>query len=129
MKLFCLLLTCFTFGALPRKAPTLHALLVADSNDATIGAGAQENNKNLQKWFLQAASQLHMTPQIVVIEGAQFSCEIIDSSVGKLKAAADDVVVFYYSGHGFRTSIEQSRFPDFYCGSQVFSAVTDALHT
>jgi hypothetical protein len=77
---------CLAFSALPVHGATFHVLLVADTNDVAIGEGARENDRKLKKWFTQAATGLQMTLDIHPIEGAEFSCESINSSIQKLTA-------------------------------------------
>ncbi|HEY4214102.1 MAG TPA: caspase family protein [Steroidobacteraceae bacterium] len=121
---------CLVLATLPLRAATLHVILVADTSDAAIGEGAKQNDLAVKEWFTRAATSLHLTPNITLLEDAKFSCEAISTAVKQLTPAADDVVVFYYSGHGFRTAAQSSSFPDFYCGgTQRFAKVTDDSHT
>jgi hypothetical protein len=50
------------------------------------------------------------------VDGANFSCKSIIDAVDGINVSADDVVFFYYAGHGFRRDSSQTQFPEFFCG-------------
>jgi hypothetical protein len=52
---------------------------------------------------------------VVAVVGGDFSCNKIRAAVDGLTVGANDAVVFYYAGHGFRRTSAQSKFPEFDC--------------
>ena len=97
---------------------TLHFISIADSKDATIGEGAAANAKQLAAYAKQVATITTLKLNLVEITGSSFSCQAIEKAVSQLAPGSDDVVVFYYSGHGFAPTdaAAMSRFPWLYCG-------------
>jgi hypothetical protein len=49
-----------------------------------------------------------------VYKGGDFSLENVRNAVQSVQAGPDDVVFFYYSGHGFRTAGKQNDWPYFF---------------
>jgi GH25 family lysozyme M1 (1,4-beta-N-acetylmuramidase) len=97
------------------SAQTIHAVLVTDTLDGPIGAGISENRQNVRSFLenVQSVSDLKVT--ISEVTGADFNCKSIIGALDKLSTSPDDVVLFYYSGHGFREDGSQTEFPQFDC--------------
>jgi hypothetical protein len=95
----------------------VHALLIGDTNDAGIGSGAQANVTAFAK-FVQAIG-VAINNQVITkqIVGADFNCANIAAAVKAISTTNDDLVVFYYAGHGFREDGQRSRFPRLWCRS------------
>lgn len=97
------------------RTQTIHAIIVADTTDGTIGPGVVENVKNI-KAFLKAAESLSsMSVAVSEVSGDAFDCSAITKAVDGLTVSREDVVLFYYSGHGFRRDTSQTKFPEFDC--------------
>jgi hypothetical protein len=95
----------------------LHLITIADTNDVTIGEGAKQNSLDVAKFVTGTAQSLGLTLKRTTVQGADFKCgkiiAALSSAVGAI--GANDTVVFYYSGHGFRPPTETSAFPSFFC--------------
>jgi hypothetical protein len=108
-------------------AQQLHAVLVGDTTDVRIGAGVEVNLDHLRSFFqdLRTAAGINVTIDEVKGDAKQpggFNCTSILAVVSKLKASPNDVILFYYAGHGFRArphdgpaAAETSQFPEFAC--------------
>jgi hypothetical protein len=107
------------------SAQTIHLITIADTNDATIGQGVASNSKLLISYFREVSNLLQLNMIVTEIDGRQgcvvgetcFSCSAIKTAVDRMQAGNNDVVLFYYSGHGFRTVRSTSQFPSFYCST------------
>jgi hypothetical protein len=107
----------------PAHSQTLHVISVADSNDGPIGAGAASNSKALEGYATLVATLTKLSLSFTPISGDKFSCTEILKSVADLQAKPNDVIIFYYSGHGFAPESDPShpgtaaasRFPWFFC--------------
>lgn len=97
-------------------AQTIHAVLVADTKDGSIGTGVAENETNIASFLNNLKTLTELNVASTVIDGANFSCKSIIDSINGLNVAADDAVFFYYAGHGFRRDGSQTQFPEFFCG-------------
>ncbi|NUB25278.1 caspase family protein [Azospirillum brasilense] len=102
-------------ASLPSVAQTLHAVIAADTDDPKIGGGAKENAKKMEQLIDSAAKLVRLKPNTIRLQNEKFNCEGINEALGDLQIGADDVVMFYYSGHGYRLFNDQSRFPRLAC--------------
>lgn len=103
------------------SAQTIHLLTVADTNDLNIGTGTSGNTRRVADFVNRAATDMKVTVSRQDVSGNAFSCRKITEAIGLLNAAPGDVVIFYYSGHGFRTDANVTKFPELYCGEEAFS--------
>jgi GH25 family lysozyme M1 (1,4-beta-N-acetylmuramidase) len=97
-------------------AQTVHAILVADTFDTVIGAGVAENKANIASFLGNVKDLTGLNVATTEVDGANFTCKSIIDAVNGLNVSADDVVFFYYAGHGFRRDSSQTQFPEFFCG-------------
>ncbi len=101
------------YGLFPQTLPaaTLHAIIVADTNDYSIGDSTKQDLHNLENLVKLISQQTGLTLQSVSLEGEQFSQERVESALNNLRVAKEDVVIFYYSGHGERALDKTTRWP------------------
>ena len=89
--------------------------VVANTNDATVGKSTETDLKNVSGLFNSLASNLGITKVIpVYISGTGYSKAAVEKALLALEAqkpAPIDIVVFYFSGHGFRLPGDQSKYP------------------
>src|SRR5207249_2180607 len=90
---------------------TLHLILVTNSLDGALGDGFLKNSQNMAKLFKDAANTANMKLDVVEVKGYSFGKQNVLSAISNLSPASNDVVVFYYSGHGFRFSSQQTQWP------------------
>lgn len=109
------------------SAQTIHLLTIADSNDLNIGTGTSGNTRRVADFVNRAAAEMKVTVSRQDVSGNSFSCRKIMEAIRLLLAAPGDVVIFYYSGHGFRTDENASPFPELYCGEEAFSGSAPRL--
>lgn len=94
----------------------LFLVAVIDSDDETIGERCAQDLDNIQSAFKDLAEWLdaEMT-EPKIIQGSDFSkaavSDAVDNWLASQELTASDIVVFYYSGHGFRYPTDASRFP------------------
>lgn len=96
------------------SASTLRVLMVGDTNDRSIGKSVVTDLANFEQFVRDASSKAGMTLDLTTIKGNQVKSRVITDAVNNLKADADDTVIFYYSGHGFRTQQVKTRWPLLY---------------
>jgi Caspase domain len=115
------ILLCLCCAASPVKAQTLHVISVADIHNFDMGDWFRINSDRVETSakYLATASELKLKftritspkPQII-------ACQAILASVDALQIQPDDVVLFHYSGHGFRPEDQRDStniFPWFAC--------------
>jgi len=99
-------------------AQTIHAVLVADTNDPSIGASVAKDLGGLTRMLQAASGATGMKLELQALEGAQVTLQNVRAAVQRVNAGPNDAVIFYYSGHGYRTWNKQSRFPYLYISQQ-----------
>jgi hypothetical protein len=96
-------------------AQKLHAVLVGDTLDGSIGAGIVANLTNMNSLLHAVETEGQISVSKSEVKGSDFNCKAIMQAVDQLNPASTDMVLFYYSGHGFRRDSTQTKFPEFDC--------------
>ncbi len=104
-----------TDAAPTAAAPTVHAVLVGDTQDPTIGVGVTANLNKMRAFLSQVRNEGSITVVVKEVEGDNFSCSEILNAIRSISVKANDAVIFYYAGHGFRRARTQTQFPEFDC--------------
>lgn len=94
-----------------QKKIQLHLVLVANTNDKKIGKTCVTDKESTLSLFSEVAEFLQIGFVPTVIEGNSFSKVNVEKAINALKPASGDIVVFYYSGHGFSDSRDNYTFP------------------
>lgn len=93
------------------KQSRLHLVLVANTEDKEIGKTCMIDKDATYKTFSDIAEFLEIQFKPTVIFGKEFSKANVDKAVSAVQPGPNDIVVFYYSGHGFNNMDEQYMFP------------------
>jgi hypothetical protein len=96
-------------------AQKMHAILIGDTKDGSIGAGITENLKNMNSFLQSVETVGQISISKTEIKDDKFNCKSITQTIEQLNLEPTDVVLFYYSGHGFRRDSTQTKFPEFDC--------------
>lgn len=90
-----------------------HLIVVGDIEDSTIGPACNKDLQRTVETFDSLRRYLGITGFITTtIAGNELSKTNVQKAVENLSPAANDIVVFYYSGHGFRTLGENKVYPN-----------------
>ncbi|MDJ1478988.1 caspase family protein [Cytophagaceae bacterium YF14B1] len=89
----------------------LHLIIVANTLDNSIGKGCSVDKDKLDNEFTNIASALGMPIQKYIIYGQNFKKDNVMQTLQQLNPSSNDVVIFFYRGHGFRWSDQQSDWP------------------
>lgn len=100
---FALFLACAAAPASILEAASLHAIIVADTLDDTIGEYTKVDVNNMRAAMDKIARQTKLKLKMEIISGKNVTPTIVLNKLNKLSIKPDDVVVFFYSGHGYRT--------------------------
>lgn len=98
----------------PAQGQKLHAILVGDT-DSNLSEGVAENLSKMNNLLGSITQFGKITVTKVEVRDQNFACARILSAIERLQVRPDDVVMFYYAGHGFRRDATQTRFPEFDC--------------
>jgi Caspase domain len=104
---------------------TLHLVLVSNSNDARLGMGFMANHRKLKSLFTDIAGSCNLNLDLVEVSGDNFRRSNILSAVSNLYTAPNDIIIFYYSGHGFRYPDQQSGWPRMDLRANAFKDFVD----
>ncbi|MEO7314361.1 MAG: caspase family protein [Ginsengibacter sp.] len=99
----------------PPRTEKMYLILVANTNDETVGVSAATDFKNVSKLFSNLAGDLGISQFIpTYIFGNGYSRQAVEAALDKLagmKPSSKDIVIFYFSGHGFRLTDDVSKYP------------------
>lgn len=84
------------------KKIKMYLLIVADTLDKTIGSAVAKDVTKVIATFDAICSYLGITRVTNIIYGKNYSKAAVQNAIAKLRPSHTDIVVFYYSGHGFR---------------------------
>jgi hypothetical protein len=141
-RLYLLLSALFLFNAhlfVPvALSQTLHAIIVADTNDpsAILRRGIMKTKNDFETELQIISTQTGLILNKQVFAGNQFTYSNLMRSVELLDPGQDDVVFFYYIGHGILKPEIDNKWPQLILyevssGAQTrfvsFKAITDML--
>lgn len=91
----------------------LFLLVVASSLDSTIGPACLKDAKLAEKTFANVADVLKIRLVSDTVLGSNYSKKSVEQALEKIQPVANrDIVIFYYSGHGFKNdAIPGKEFP------------------
>ncbi len=93
------------------KSAQLILLLVANTKDASIGKTCVVDKDAITDTYKSIAEFLEIEFVSKEISGDDFSKKNVEAAIAGLKPSAKDIVVFYYSGHGFCDTTDNRLFP------------------
>lgn len=114
IKILAMMLCILVTAPLALAGDKLHVIMVADTFDRSIGDGITANVARMHG-FLDLVKAANIDVHEVDVLGMDFSCHGILEAASALDVKNTDAVLFYYSGHGFRRTSTQTKFPEFYC--------------
>ena len=108
-------------------AANFHAILVGDTNDDNIGESVSVDLKNLQSLIDDIVKHTGLTLYGKIIQGNSLNRDKVMKAINSISAGPDDVVFFYWSGHGFNDG--KSVLPTMYLGNQPGLPLLDVAKT
>lgn len=108
-------LCCGLMLASPASTRTFHAVLVGDTQDASIGASAVHDVEMATR-FADGVARHYDDRRITVLTGARATPNNIKRTVAALELDLEDFVFLYYTGHG-TSGTDGSPWPKLVMGS------------
>lgn len=90
-------------------AQTMHTLIFVNEEEAKREVDRTADSRNMKKFFTTIAHHLDYTNNLHSHSGAEFTTTFIDREIENLHVGGNDVVVFYYSGHG--ANLKNDKWP------------------
>ena len=108
------LLSCFA-----ANAQTIHFIIVSDINGSSEGVAAGRITEYLKDKTFVPNLKFHtgMKVNVVDVSGNVFSLGNMNDKLAQLNTADDDVIFFYYCGHGFNAGVPSDPYPTFWFGN------------
>ncbi len=98
-----------TLTAAERKIK-LHLIIVADTLDKEIARACKLDVKKMVGIFDSLVVKLGIQKSFNIVAGSQFTVKGVWASVKNIKLfSPNDIIVFYYTGHGFRKREERDQ--------------------
>jgi hypothetical protein len=121
MRLILSLIVALMISISNAGAATVRVFILADTADGSIGAGVKANSERMKTLARNVADSLGAALDLSYISGADFSCNQIGGFIDAKPMSKDDIVIFYYAGHGYRLHSDTSRFPRLACSRSFYS--------
>jgi hypothetical protein len=106
-----LLLACLNLAIPMQATPSFHAILVAATKDASIGLPCQVDLHGANSRFAAIAQQLDYRYQAYILQDTGFGVSGLVTTLQSVQCTSEDIIAFYYTGHGFNARQHQSDFP------------------
>ena len=87
----------------------LHAIVVVNTNDRDIGSYI--DLENVSKELKSIEKNTGLILRLNTMTKNNFKLNKVNNLLKQLSVAPNDVVIFYYSGHGFKRNQDKSRWP------------------
>jgi hypothetical protein len=105
----------------------IHFILVANTEDTRIGSSVKKDVNNIYSEIKDVSTFLNLPLNYVEITGSKFGKASVETALNNLKPGSDDIVIFYYSGHGYSNDQQSSKlYPQFDLRQSRFEDITVA---
>lgn len=91
--------------------PVMHLFIVANTEVADIGAACKVDYNNIRNEMNGIAQSIGIRMKEYDVTGANYSKEGLQEQIAALRPSANDIVVFLYTGHGFRFDDQKDPYP------------------
>ena len=83
-------------------AQSFHFLYFSDTNDSNIGKSCEETNRYFLNNFIpQVRKHTNLKVRVHQFSGSSFTRNNLNTVLKELESGRDDVIFFYYTGHGY----------------------------
>lgn len=90
---------------------TMHLIVVADTQDEEIGPTCEKDRLRVTKNFRELAAFMGIGFKENAVFGEKYNKKNVMAAIQGLQPSSKDIVVFYYTGHGFSNPKDQHQFP------------------
>lgn len=98
-----------------KEKTKLWAILIADTEDESIGEDDRLDNKRLNSELSDIAKALDIDYKIINITGENaYRKTKLAKTIDNLKPSSNDIVFFCFNGHGFRWDDQNDQYPMLY---------------
>lgn len=94
-----------------QAVPNIHLVVVANTLVPDIGRSCEVDRDNIIQEFTDMSDALGIKLKKYVVDGSNLNKAYLNRTISNMSVGSNDVVVFAYSGHGFRWSNQSSEYP------------------
>jgi hypothetical protein len=124
---FCILVLAISSSITTLEAATLHAVLVGDTNDKALGKGMKINIENMHDELSKAADLTGLELNVVMKYGKSTKRDQVIKQIEELEVGPDDVVIAFFSMHGYRTHSKDTQWPSLFFGQDLTGVDLDYI--
>ncbi len=84
-----------------QSSPWFYYIFIANTLDSAIGAGCKKDLANVSPLFKRIPFELDLPTKEITVLGSTFSKQTVLNAINSIQPKKQDIVVFYYTGHGF----------------------------
>ncbi len=93
------------------SAQTMHAIIVSNTEDANIGKSCEMDQMMMIAEMNTIAKAIRYEISLKIISSGSFNFENLEQFIKELKANENDIIFFYYTGHGFNKKNYNDKYP------------------
>lgn len=93
------------------KDRTMHLFVVANTAVGDIGQSCEIDKRNFISEFEGVGEALGINVETYVVEDDNYSKSTVLSTLDRIQPDDDDIILFFYTGHGFRWNDQTDRYP------------------
>ncbi len=93
------------------SAQTMYAIIVANTEDAQIGQSCEIDQMMMIAEMNTISKTIGYDIVIKTFKNVNFNFESLEQYIKNLHCQADDIIYFYYTGHGFNESHHGNKYP------------------
>lgn len=113
--IFAFILTLVTLTPYSGEAANLYTIIVADTSADNIGDTVETDLNNVQTEMDKVAAYTNLEQVKIIFKDANVLTDNVLSTLKTLDIHDDDVIFFYFSGHGYRTNSKDGNpWPNLY---------------
>jgi len=95
-------------------AQSFYAVLVADTKDPSLGASCEKDLEEMSGALRHISKKIEYNYQEIICIQDKFGKGGIQEAISKIQCKPEDIIFFYYTGHGINTNTQKSNFPVLY---------------
>ncbi len=102
----------------------LHLVMLVNSSIGDIGASCETDSRNMTKEFEDISAALNVDFRKYEVKGSSFTKSNAMNVLNGLTPGSNDIVIFYYSGHGFRWADQTDAYPQMDIRASPYTKLT-----
>ena len=108
----------------PQLDATFHLIVVANTEVSDIGQACKVDLANVKSEFKGVAKALNMTYDEQLVSGEKYGKQELSDVVRKMSVGTNDVILFVYTGHGFRFADQKDQYPNMDLSATSYDDIT-----